>query len=83
MMRKIISILFIVILMTGMCLPAMAEDETTPASEEQTVPGEGQETPDDPGQQEDPEPHTDPEPVPEPPVIDPIKMSVQDTPQVL
>ena len=82
MLRKIMSILMIVILMTCMYIPVMAEDDITPPPEEQTEPGEGQETPDDPGQEEDPEPHVDPEPVPDVPVIDPIKMSVQETPQV-
>ena len=85
MIKKILSLLLCLAVMTCMCLPAMAEEETSPPAEVSSEAGEAsapeQETQPEPTAQE-PEKQTEPEPEPEPPVMDPVRMTASDTPKV-
>lgn len=92
MIKKILSVLLCIMLMTCMCLPVMAEEETPPAevsSEAGETAAPEQEAQPEPTAQEpekqaepDPEPVSEPEPEPEPPVMDPVRMTASDTPKV-
>lgn len=96
--KKLISLLLCFVIISGICMPVKAEEDIPSQEQDQTTEQNTGQNEDENGATPEPEPEPggsgqeqEPDPVPvddkepepqEPPVLDPVRMSVSDTPQV-